>query len=55
MRASLYAWAVAETQHGRSPLPIGELLRATTPADLKALARLSEKPIDLTLPDRSGD
>jgi len=50
--ADLGEWLAAEAKHGRQHVPIGELLRAVTPADLAALSRLADSDVQLQLPSQ---
>lgn len=49
-RARLYSWLVEEARRGRSPIPIGDLVQMITPAEIKALSRLSQDAVTLELP-----
>lgn len=54
-RSELYRWMVREARRGRAPIPIGDLVRVVTPAEVKALNRLSDSPITLELPRGMGE
>lgn len=49
-RARLYSWMVDEARRGASPIPIVDLVQMVTPAEVKALSRLSQDPVTLELP-----
>lgn len=49
-RARLYSWMVDQATSGQSPIPVGDLVQITTPADIRALSRLAEDPVTLELP-----
>jgi hypothetical protein len=52
-RADLYRWLVDETKAGRAPMPVGELVSTVTPSEIKALNRVADSPVVITVPGGS--
>jgi hypothetical protein len=54
-RAELFRWLVDEAKSGRILVPPGELLKAVSPAEMRALGRLAASDVTLRLPPGTDD